>query len=109
MDNPDKNYLIVYVLASHGIQSSGKQIVLLNEFNKGTGFYKAWGIEQDIRDVAEMFPNSYQIAFFACCRELWNSETHGGCVGGTKEEAEAHYAAIAALKAAEQDEQEVRC
>jgi len=99
MDNPDKNFLIVYVLASHGIQSSGKQVVLLNEFHAGTGFYRAWGVENDIRDIAETFPNSYQIAFFACCRELWNSEDHGGCIGGTKEKAEAYYKELAAAKA----------
>lgn len=111
MDNPDKNFLIVYVLASHGIQSSGKQVVLLNEFHAGTGFYRAWGVENDIRDIAETFPNSYQIAFFACCRELWNSEDHGGCIGGTKEKAEAYYKELAAAnaKANAEAEQEARC
>ena len=46
MSNPEKNYLVIYMLAGHGMISTGKQVMLLNEFNKNTGFYKLWGIEE---------------------------------------------------------------
>ena len=58
-NNPEAKVLIVFVLAGHGMQVSGKQVVLLNEFNASSGFYKFWGIEEQIRSVAELFPNSY--------------------------------------------------
>ena len=58
-DNPDKKVLIVFILAGHGMQMSGKQVVLLNEFNADTGFYKFWGIEENIRALSELYPNSY--------------------------------------------------
>ena len=31
--NPEKNFLVVYVLAGHGMIDSGKQVMLLNEFH----------------------------------------------------------------------------
>ena len=37
-----------------------------------------WGIESEIRSIARKYPNSYQIAFFACCREVMNSKHSGG-------------------------------
>ena len=58
-NNPDKNYLVVYVLAGHGMIAAGKQVMLLNEFNKSTGFYKFWGIEGEVRGIAQKHPNSY--------------------------------------------------
>ena len=45
-NNPKEKILIVFVLAGHGMQMSGKQVLLINEFNKYTGFYKFWGIEE---------------------------------------------------------------
>ena len=42
---PKKNFLVLYVIAGHGMNQNGKQIVMLNEFNKSGGFYKAWGAE----------------------------------------------------------------
>ena len=47
---------------------------MLNEFKDG--FYKFWGVEADIRTIAETFPNSYMMAFFACCRELKQPSKH---------------------------------
>ena len=38
--NPEKNFLVIYVLAGHGMIDSGKQVMLLNEFNQAKGFYK---------------------------------------------------------------------
>ena len=84
--NPHKNYFYFYLLAGHGMVISGSQAVLLNEFNKSTTFYKFWGVESDIRYIAENYSNSYSIAVFACCREIMNRDKHVG--GMTKEEAE---------------------
>ena len=43
--NPEKRYLVVYVIACHGMNNGGEQMIVLNEFNKKTGFYKLYGIE----------------------------------------------------------------
>ena len=69
------------------MQVSGKQVVLLNEFEPNRGFYKWWGVEEDVRTLAELFPNSYQIAIFACCRQIYDPTRDSGCFGGTKQEA----------------------
>ena len=77
-ENPDKNFLVIYVLAGHGMICDGKQVVLLNEYSSFSGFYKFWGIESDVRDIAHNFANSYQICLFACCRNTMNSDEHCG-------------------------------
>ena len=79
--------LVVYILASHGIQENGAQGVVVNEFDEKTGFYKIWKAEALIRVLAKLYPNSYHLAFFACCREVYDPFRHTGCVGGTYEEA----------------------
>ena len=84
-------FLIVYVIAGHGITSSGKQMVVLNQFDKSTRFYKMWGIEGIIRSITSMFKNTYVIAFFACCREIYDEDRHSGCYTGTDEEVQEIY------------------
>ena len=42
-----------------------------------------------------MFPGSYHISFFACCREIYDPSNHTGCAGGTREEAVAYFEAEA--------------
>ena len=72
-DSPHKKFLIVFVLAGHGMQQGSRQVLLLNEFKEksnGKGFYKVWGAEADIREIARTFPNSYSIAFFTSSREI---------------------------------------
>ena len=93
--NPDKNILIIFAIAAHGMQDSGRQVVLLNDFDEKTGFYRRWQIEFDIRDRAKDYRNTYQIAVFACCREHFRTTYHCGLFKGTKEEAIAHFEAIA--------------
>ena len=70
--NPDKKYLVIYVLAGHGMITAGKQVMLMNEYNDKTGFYKFYGVEAMVRTNSQRFPNSYSICLFACCRELMN-------------------------------------
>lgn len=40
--NPDKKFLIFYVLAGHGMMVSGRQNMLINEFDPNKSFYKMW-------------------------------------------------------------------
>ena len=83
----NEKVLVVYIFASHGIQENGSQGVVVNEFDEKTGFYKIWKAEAMIRVLARLFPNSYHLGFFACCREVHDPFRHTGCVGGTYEEA----------------------
>ena len=83
----NKKPLVVYIFASHGIQENGSQGVVVNEFDKKTQYYKIWKVEAMIRLFAKLFPNSYHLSFFACCREVYDPFRHTGCVGGTQEEA----------------------
>ena len=76
---PEENYTVIYTIAAHGILRDGKQTVLINEYDKKTGFYKVWNVEANIRLLASTFHNTYHIAFFACCREFYNSARHTGC------------------------------
>ena len=85
--------LVIYIFACHGIQESGSQGVVVNEFDKRTEFYKIWKAEAMIRTFAKMFPNSYHLSFFVCCREIYNPFRHTGCVGGTHQEAVAMFKA----------------
>ena len=85
---PKKKFVLVYLIAGHGIQTGGLQTVVINEFDEKTRFYKIWGVESDIRDWTENNANVYIVCFFACCRELHNATRHSGCYGGTLEEAQ---------------------
>ena len=68
--NPQTKYLIVYTLASHGMNVDGQQVIVLNQFKKSTGFYYTFPFEAKIREIGREFANSYQIGIFACCREI---------------------------------------
>ena len=52
-DNPDTNHLIMYVAAGHGMNESGKQVFLINQFHPGSKFYKWFAIEDNIRSISE--------------------------------------------------------
>ena len=74
-------------MAGHGMIINAKQVLLLNQFNAYSGFYKFWGAEGDVRDIAESYRNSYSMVFFACCRELFIPHKHTNGFGGTEAEA----------------------
>ena len=59
-------------------------MLLLNEFAKAKNFYKFLNVEAKIRALSEAFPNSYSLAFFACCREIYDRDRHQGFLKGTK-------------------------
>ena len=65
---PEKNFLVIYVVAGHGMNVSGQQSLLVNEYNSRTKFYKMFSLEQKLRWMAEQCVNSYSMAFCACCR-----------------------------------------
>ena len=75
-ENPDTNYLILFVFAGHGMNASGQQVLLVNEFDKSSNFYKKLNVEAKIRAMSEASPNSYSLAFFACCREIYDKTRH---------------------------------
>ena len=80
-ENPEKKTVIFYGFACHGIAENGKQTVLVNTFNKSTGFYRFWPVEINVRDWASKYHNSYHVVFFACCREPYNASRHRGFFG----------------------------
>ena len=75
-DQGTTRYLFLFVVAGHGMNYEGRQVVLLNEFDAKRKFYKWWNIEERIRKFAARFENSHFLAFFACCREYYNKEKH---------------------------------
>ena len=78
-DNPQKNFIIVYILSGHGIQDSQrKQALVLNEFHDKTRYYKLWPLENNIRPLAEDFSNSYHIVFCVCSRAILDHGVHSG-------------------------------
>ena len=50
---------------------SGRQVILLNEFLSAKGFYKIFGVEENMRILAMKYPNAYIIVIYACCREIF--------------------------------------
>ena len=49
---PEKTVLALSCFASHGMIFSGRQVILLNEFDSAKGFYKIFGVEEIIRLLA---------------------------------------------------------
>ena len=65
---PPINYLVMFLFAGHGMIKEGAQVLLYNEFDKKSGFYKMFKAEEIIRNMAAEFDNSYLMGIFACCR-----------------------------------------
>ena len=76
------------------MQVNGRQVLLVNDFDKKTAFYRMWGVENDIRTLAKNNSNSYSVALFACCREIHSTQKHSGLFGGSEQQALAHFDAI---------------
>ena len=68
------NYLLIFFFAGHGVLLEGSQAILVNEFDKRSGFYKMKKVELKLRTLAESFPNAYVVGIFACCRQYFNPE-----------------------------------
>ena len=67
---PNELVFILCLFASHGMIRDGRQVILVNEYDKTTGFYNLLGVEENIRMAARMSSNSYYVSIFACCREI---------------------------------------
>ena len=61
--NPEINYVVIFVVAGHGMNERGQQIMLINEFNPKTNWYKMFNLEQFIRTFAESYQNTYTMTF----------------------------------------------
>ena len=46
---PNELVFIICLFASHGMIRDGRQVILVNEFDKSAGFYKLLGVEENIR------------------------------------------------------------
>ena len=90
--NPDKKHFILFFIGGHGMLKEGASFMLLNEIDNMTQFYRLYPNEDQIRNMAKNNTQTYFVACFACCREIYLWKSHSGCVGATtKEEAEALY------------------
>ena len=65
---PPKKYLLVCLWAGHGMVKSGKQVLLTNELDKRSKFYKMIQAESMMRAIASLYDNVYIVSLFACCR-----------------------------------------
>ena len=54
------------------------QCLLYNEYDPRNKFYKILMAEAKLRGWAEIYPNSYIIGIFACCRQLYDQPTMSG-------------------------------
>ena len=67
-------------------------MILLNQFEKSTGFYKLVAAEENVRVVATSCTNAYFITLFACQREVLIRNVHsGGFTAELAEEARLKY------------------
>ena len=76
--NPQDIVLALTCFASHGMILDGRQVILINEFDKRKGFYKIFGVEEIMRKLALKFSNAYLVVIFACCREIFLAAQHCG-------------------------------
>ena len=48
--------------------------------------------------MAKKYPNTYSVAIFACCREIYRPTKHCGMFGGTHADALEYYKRIAPIE-----------
>ena len=77
-EKPLETILIMCLFAGHGMINDGRQVLLINEFDKSKTFYKTIGAEENIRMAAQNFQNAYYVVIFACCREILLRSRHTG-------------------------------
>ena len=80
------------------MQLDGEQVLVINQCNEKIGYYDWWNVEYDIRTMAGKFPNTYSVAIFACCREIYRPTTHCGLFGGTNEAAYEYFKKMAPVE-----------
>ena len=72
--SPQEHVAVIFLFAGHGILKDGCQAMVMNEYDPDTKFYKLLRIEDKIRSLSNSYTNVFNIAIFACCRELWKHE-----------------------------------
>ena len=78
---PLQRFLVIFLFAGHGLLVEGQQILIYNEFDPKERFYKLLRAEAKLRAYAEIYPNSYIISIFACCRQMYDPGwMHGQCL-----------------------------
>ena len=78
---PLEKYLLIFLFAGHGLMVDGLQNLVYNEFDPNSKFYKLLRAEAKLRAYAEIYPNSYIISIFACCRQNYDpSWMKGQCI-----------------------------
>ena len=60
------------------MSNAGSQVVLSNEFDEKTCFYKFVEVERMIRIFSLDAANNYFATTFACCREVYKADYHKG-------------------------------
>ena len=53
---PEEEVFIVYLFASHGGEFEGRQVIVINEFDQNTKFYKLYQHEKAVRAMAKSHP-----------------------------------------------------
>ena len=97
-DKPDSKILVFYACAGHGMQMDGEQVLVINACNERIGFYDWWNVESDIRRMAKKYPNTYSVAIFACCREIYRPTKHCGLFGGSTVAAYEYFKKVAPVE-----------
>ena len=72
------NYLVIFLFAGHGLLKDGQQVLVVNEFDQKTSFYKFFMAENTLRNLAEVCPNAYLVGIFACCRQIYDKDQMEG-------------------------------
>ena len=69
---------MILLFAGHGLLKDGQQVLVMNEYDESTRFYKLFKAENKLRTWALIFPNAYLISIFACCRQIYEKEKMEG-------------------------------
>jgi len=64
-----KKTLFMQFFAGHGMTLNGEQVLLGNEYDERTEWYKFLRVEQSVRTAANFNAHVYFFTVFACCRE----------------------------------------
>ena len=75
-NNPNKLALLMHCYAGHGMCKDGRQVLLINEFDRNNKFYKNVPAEIEIRNLAKLYRQTYHFCIHACCREIYMKERH---------------------------------
>jgi len=76
--NKSKRFLLSQFYAGHGMVDGGEQVVLTDEFDERTKWYRFLPVEMMCRVYSLSNPNIFMLSSFACCREKYNPLIHVG-------------------------------